>query len=227
MAVAQRKSKRRGAAPATRPAASPRHGRRSRGPLLRRVLRSGWSWLAVGVLAVAGLVTLSAVSGRGGSGAARSDATPDPATVASAGAVALPASDGSTIRLDDLRGHRVILFFYEGASCGTCQTGLAELQGQLSAISAQGGRVLGVTTDPVETSTSLARGLNLGFPIVEDRGHVLGSAYGLYEASGHMGAVDAHGVVVLDSTGRATWVKNASATMYVATEDILAAFRDA
>ena len=69
-----------------------------------------------------------------------------------------------------------------------------ELQGQLDAIKAAGGQVVGVSTDRAATSASLAVQLRLGFPILEDRDHVLGSGFGVFRLPGgmDMGAVDGH-----------------------------------
>jgi len=124
-------------------------------------------------------------------------------------------------------GSKVVLYFYEGQSCGACQTQLQQLQAQLPQLRAEGARVVAATTDPIGVSTSVARQLHLSFPIIEDRGHVLGSAFGTYESSGHMGAVDQHSVVVLSANGKVAWRDLAGMTMYVAPGDILSAVKAA
>ena len=138
-----------------------------------------------------------------------------------------PSSGGKTISLETLRGSKVVLYFYEGQSCGACQTQLQQLQQQLPALRAEGARVLAATMDPVDVSTSVAQQLGLSFPILEDQDHVLGSAFGTYEASGHMGSVDQHSVVVLDAAGNVAWRDLAGTTMYVSPEDILRAVKAA
>jgi thioredoxin-dependent peroxiredoxin len=137
------------------------------------------------------------------------------------------ASDGKPFTLAGLRGHKVVLYFYEGQSCGACQTQLQQLQAQLPALEAEGARVVAATMDPVGVSTSVAQQLHMSYPIVEDRDHLLGSAFGTYEAAGHMGSVDQHSVVVLDAQGRVVWRKLAGTTMYVAANDILNAVKSA
>ena len=154
----------------------------------------------------------------------------EPASATSINRVAstpFQSSDGGTKTLTSLRGRKVVLYFYEGQSCGACQTQLQQLQGQLGELRTEGAVVLAATMDPVGVSTSVARQLHLDYPILEDRDHLLGSAFGTYEASGHMGSVDQHSVVVLDAQGKVAWRDLAGTTMYVAPEEILNAVKNA
>ena len=148
-------------------------------------------------------------------------------SVAQVASRSFPSSDGGTVSLDQLRGSKVVLYFYEGQSCGACQTQLQQLQQQLPAMQAEGARVIAATMDPVNMSASVAQQLGLSFPILEDQNHILGSAFGTYEASGHMGSVDQHSVVVLDATGNVVWRDLAGTTMYVSPDDILTALKEA
>jgi len=86
-----------------------------------------------------------------------------------------------------------------------------------------------VSTDPVATSASLAAQLHLGFPIFEDRDHVLGSGFGVFRLpSGmDMGAVDGHSIFVVDASGRLAWKQLAPDTMHVAVNDVVSAVRAA
>ena len=104
-----------------------------------------------------------------------------------------------------------------------------ELQGQLAAIQAAGGQVVGVSTDPVSTSSSLAAQLHLGFPILEDRDHVLGSAFGVFRLpSGmDMGAVDGHSIFVVNATGDVAWKQLAPDSMHVPVDQVVAAVKAA
>jgi peroxiredoxin len=148
-------------------------------------------------------------------------------SVAQAASRGFPSSDGGTASLSAFQGSKVVLYFYEGQSCGACQTQLQQLQQQLPALKAEGARVVAATMDPVSVSTSVAQQLGLSFPILEDQDHLLGSAFGTYEASGHMGSVDQHSVVVLDADGNVAWRDLAGTTMYESADDILAAVKAA
>jgi len=104
-----------------------------------------------------------------------------------------------------------------------------ELQNRLQDIQALGGKVVAVSVDPVDQSKSLAGQLQLGFPIVEDRNHALGSAFGVFRIPGgmDMGDVDGHSIFVIDASGHVRWKQLAPATMHVAVDDVLAALKQA
>ena len=84
-----------------------------------------------------------------------------------------------------------------------------------------------MSVDPLATSRSLAGQLGLGFPILEDRDHRLGSAFGVFRlpSSMDMGPVDNHSIFVLDGAGRVRWKQLAPDTMHVPMDAILAALR--
>jgi peroxiredoxin len=102
-----------------------------------------------------------------------------------------------------------------------------ELQGDLGTIRGLGAAMYGVSVDPLATSAGLASQLHLGFPILQDTGHQLGSAFGDFEvASGmDMGPVDNHAIFVLDARGRIRWKQLAASTMHVNDQDVIAALR--
>ena len=84
-----------------------------------------------------------------------------------------------------------------------------------------------MTVDPLATSRSLAAQLHLGFPILEDTEHALGSAFGIFRLPGgmDMGPVDSHSIFVIDAASRIRWKRLAPDTMHVPVDAILAALR--
>jgi peroxiredoxin len=102
-----------------------------------------------------------------------------------------------------------------------------ELQGDLGAIQKLDAVVYGVSVDPLATSAALANQLHLGFPILVDPGHQLGSAFGDYRvASGmDMGPVDNHAIFVLDAHGHIRWKQLAASSMHVPDQDVIAALQ--
>ena len=103
-----------------------------------------------------------------------------------------------------------------------------ELQDQLGPIQGAGGRVVAVSTDTLESSSSLASQLHLGYPILQDRDHALGSAFDVFRLpmSGmDMGPVDSHSMFVVDANGRVAWKKLAPDTMHVPVDQVVAAVR--
>lgn len=99
----------------------------------------------------------------------------------------------------------------------------------MGAIKASGGRVVGVSTDSLPSSKSLASQLQLGFPILEDRDHRLGSAFDIVNLpSGmNMGPVDNHSIFVLDASGRVAWKQLAADSMHVSVDQVVAALKAA
>jgi peroxiredoxin len=105
-----------------------------------------------------------------------------------------------------------------------------KLQADLSTIRAAGGAVVAATVDPIATSRSVAKQLQLGFPIIEDVNHHLGDAFGDYHlvtGGMDMGPVDNHAVFILDRYGVVRWKDMAGDTMNIDESDILHALRRA
>jgi peroxiredoxin len=105
-----------------------------------------------------------------------------------------------------------------------------ELQDQLKPIQDAGGRVVAVSTDALESSRSLASQLHLGYPILQDRDHALGSAFDVFHLpmSGmDMGPVDSHSMFVVDANGRVAWKKLAADTMHVSVDEVVNAVKAA
>lgn len=84
-----------------------------------------------------------------------------------------------------------------------------------------------MSVDPLSLSRSLAAQLHLGYPIVEDRSHALGSAFGVFRlpASMDMGPVDRHAMFVLDAGGNVRWGQLSPDAMNIPIPDVLAALR--
>lgn len=140
----------------------------------------------------------------------------------------MPSTQGGTLSLQRMAGHKVVLFFYEGSTCGACQQQLTQLQQDLPSFRATGAVTVAASVDPVATSRGLAAQLGLGFPIVQDRNHQLGAAFGDFDvptAGMTMGPVDNHAIFVLDQHGVVRWKDMAADTMHVSDADVLAALR--
>ena len=102
-----------------------------------------------------------------------------------------------------------------------------ELQKDLPNIQALNASVVAVSVDPVATSKSLAEQLHLGFPILEDTNHQLGSAMGDFRVpSGmDMGPVDSHAIYIVGPDGTITWKDQEPSAMHVPDGAVLAALR--
>jgi peroxiredoxin len=144
---------------------------------------------------------------------------------APAASLPLASSQGGSASLAQYRGKKVVLYFYEGSTCGSCQQQLVQLQNNIAA-KRHDTVVVAASVDPAATSRPLAQQLKLSFPILADTDHALGSAfhdYHLTTGGMDMGPVDNHAIFVLDAQGRVCWVKLAADTMYVSADAITAA----
>jgi peroxiredoxin Q/BCP len=62
----------------------------------------------------------------------------------------LPDQDGEPVRLSDLRGRQVVLYFYPKADTPGCTTQACGVRDHRADYEAAGARVLGVSPDPVK-----------------------------------------------------------------------------
>jgi peroxiredoxin len=101
---------------------------------------------------------------------------------------------------------------------------LVELQRHLAALRGQGATVLAASLDPIATSEALMRRLRLDFPILQDSGHGLGSAFGDYQNAGTR-SQDGDAIVILDALGHMRWRRYASGLITPATDVVAALAR--
>ena len=92
----------------------------------------------------------------------------------------LPADDGSTVRLSDLRGSKVILYFYPRADTPGCTTEACEFRDLTPQIQEKGALVLGISPDPVEPVRKFRAKFDLPFRLLADADHAIAEAYGVW-----------------------------------------------
>lgn len=92
----------------------------------------------------------------------------------------LPDQDGDPVRLSDLRGRRVVLYFYPKADTPGCTTQACGVRDQLPDFEVAGAAVLGVSPDPVAKVKSFHEGQGLNFTLLADADHAVCEAYGVW-----------------------------------------------
>ncbi|MFL5532051.1 MAG: peroxiredoxin, partial [Gemmatimonadales bacterium] len=85
----------------------------------------------------------------------------------------LPTADGDQISLDDLRGERVILYFYPAAMTTGCTTEACDFRDNLGSLKGTGYAVLGISPDEPEKLVEFREREALTFPLLADRGGVV------------------------------------------------------
>jgi peroxiredoxin Q/BCP len=92
----------------------------------------------------------------------------------------LPADDGSMVALSDLRGRRVIVYFYPAAMTPGCTTQACDFTDSLASLKAQGYDVLGISPDaPAKLAKFRARD-SLTYPLLSDADRTVMQAYGAF-----------------------------------------------
>jgi peroxiredoxin Q/BCP len=93
----------------------------------------------------------------------------------------LPADDGKTYALKDLRGKKVVLYFYPKDDTPGCTKEACSFRDNLSRVRSKGAIVLGVSKDDLESHAKFREKYSLSFPLLSDpEGKVL-NAYGVWK----------------------------------------------
>lgn len=90
-----------------------------------------------------------------------------------------PATDGSTIRLTDFRGKKLVLYFYPMDDTPGCTAQACSLRDYNGEIAAKGAAILGVSAQDVASHQKFTTKYQLNFPLLADKGQVVAKAYGV------------------------------------------------
>ena len=92
----------------------------------------------------------------------------------------LPDQDGNNVKLSDLKGQTVVLYFYPKADTPGCTTQACGIRDHLPDYTAAGVRVLGVSPDPVKAVKKFHDKQALNFTLLADEDHAVCDAYGVW-----------------------------------------------
>ncbi len=92
----------------------------------------------------------------------------------------LSDQDGQPIRLSDLRGRPVVLYFYPKADTTGCTTQACGVRDHRTDYAAAGAVVLGVSPDPVARLKRFHAKHDLGFTLLADPDHAVAERYGVW-----------------------------------------------
>lgn len=99
----------------------------------------------------------------------------------------LAADDGSRVRLSDLRGRRVVLYFYPKDDTPGCTTQACGLRDEMPRFEATGAVVLGVSPDSVASHRRFREKFDLNFPLLADEEKEAAKAYGVWKQKSMFG----------------------------------------
>lgn len=97
------------------------------------------------------------------------------------------ATDGSTVRLADLKGHPVILYFYPKDDTPGCTKEACAFRDSYAAFKKKGAVILGVSADSVKSHGKFTEKFNLPFLLLADEDKSIVKAYGAWGEKSFMG----------------------------------------
>ena len=118
----------------------------------------------------------------------------------------LPADDGSKVKLKELRGSAVVLYFYPRDDTPGCTREACAFRDRQKDIQKAGAKVFGVSTDDVASHVKFRDKYELNFPLLADVDHKTAEKYGAWREKNMYGKksmgvqrstflIDAEGVV--------------------------------
>jgi peroxiredoxin Q/BCP len=101
----------------------------------------------------------------------------------------LTDQDGSRVSLTDLRGRKVILYFYPAAMTPGCTTQACDFRDRISSLQGAGYTVIGVSRDDPATLREFRERDALTFDLLSDPDHAVHTAYGVWGEKMNYGKV--------------------------------------
>ena len=119
----------------------------------------------------------------------------------------LPDQDCNPVKLSDLKGQTVVVYFYPKADTPGCTTQACSIRDRGGEYAAAGATVLGISPDPVAKVKRFHAKQSLNFTLLADADHAVCDAYGVWVQKSMYGkiywgaqrstyVVDADGIVV-------------------------------
>jgi peroxiredoxin Q/BCP len=99
----------------------------------------------------------------------------------------LPSTDGTMISLKDLRGKKVVLFFYPKDDTPGCTNEACSFRDNLSRMKRKGAALFGVSPDSVASHQKFTAKYKLNFPLLSDESTEVLKAYGVWQQKSFMG----------------------------------------
>ena len=95
-------------------------------------------------------------------------------------AFTLTADDGKKVKLSDLKGSPVVLYFYPKDDTPGCTKEACAFRDRKAEMEQLGAKVLGVSPDTVESHVKFRDKFNLNFPLLADPDHAVAEKYGAW-----------------------------------------------
>jgi peroxiredoxin Q/BCP len=93
---------------------------------------------------------------------------------------ALPNQAGTIVRLSDLRGRKVLVYFYPEADTPGCTKQSCSIRDHRQDLGGLGVDVLGISPDEPSDQAAFDAKYSLGFPLLSDPDHAVADAWGVW-----------------------------------------------
>lgn len=119
--------------------------------------------------------------------------------------------DGETLTLADLKGSRIVLYFYPKDNTSGCTLEAKSLRDGKAELAARGYRIIGVSPDSERSHQNFCAKHDLNFTLLADTDHSICEAFGVWAEKSmygrkYMGVVRT--TFLLDEEGRITHIFN-------------------
>src|SRR4029434_9184125 len=95
-------------------------------------------------------------------------------------AVTLVADDGSKVKLSDLKGSPVVLYFYPADDTPGCTREACAFRDRSAELKKLGAKVFGVSPDDVASHVKFRDKFHLNFPLLADPDHAVAEKFGAW-----------------------------------------------
>lgn len=95
-------------------------------------------------------------------------------------AFTLQDQNGEKVKLSDLKGQPVVVYFYPRADTPGCTTQASGVRDRSDEYAAGGAKVIGISPDEVEDIAKFAGKYDLGFTLLADPDHAVAEKYGAW-----------------------------------------------
>ena len=99
----------------------------------------------------------------------------------------LPSTEGKDVSLKDLRGQKVVLYFYPKDDTPGCTKESCSFSENLGRVKKKGALIYGVSADSIVSHEKFIDKYSLSFPLLSDESREMINAYGVWQQKSMMG----------------------------------------
>jgi len=99
----------------------------------------------------------------------------------------LPSTEGKDVSLEDLRGQKVVLYFYPKDDTPGCTKESCSFSENLGRVKKKGALIYGVSADSIVSHEKFIDKYSLSFPLLSDESREMINAYGVWQQKSMMG----------------------------------------